>query len=73
MDTAIITIGIDPMIRLGPITLAWHGVTIAAGVLLGGLFAGREARRRGLDPERLQAMARSSSPEGWSAPGSSTS
>lgn len=44
------------MIRLGPVTLAWHGVTIAAGIVLGGLFAGREARRRRLDPERLMIM-----------------
>lgn len=44
------------MIRLGPITLAWHGVTIAAGILIGGLFAGREARRRGLDPRPLETM-----------------
>ena len=33
---AVITIGIDPMIHLGPITIAWHGLTIAIGVLIGG-------------------------------------
>ena len=56
MTSGFITIGIDPMIHLGPITLAWHGLTIAAGVVIGGLFAGREARRRGLDPQPLQTM-----------------
>lgn len=28
---AVITIGMDPTIELGPITLAWHGITIAIG------------------------------------------
>jgi hypothetical protein len=31
-----ITIGIDPTIEFGPITVAWHGLTIAVGVLDGG-------------------------------------
>ncbi len=48
-----ITIGIDPFIDLGPVTLAWHGLTIAIGIAAGGLLAGREARLRGLDPEPL--------------------
>jgi hypothetical protein len=36
---AVITIGIDPMIHLGPITIAWHGLTIAIGIVIGGLLA----------------------------------
>lgn len=56
-EAGTITIGIDPMIRLGPVTVAWHGLTIAIGILVGGLFAGRDARRRGLDPQPLQTMA----------------
>lgn len=56
MAAGVITVGIDPMIHLGPVTLAWHGLTIAAGVAIGGLFAGGEARRRGLDPQPLQTM-----------------
>jgi len=56
MVPGVINIGIDPLIRFGPITLAWHGLTIAAGVVIGGLFAGREARRRRLDPHPLQIM-----------------
>jgi hypothetical protein len=39
MPPAVITIGIDPEIHLGPITLAWPGLTIAIGVLVGGLAA----------------------------------
>lgn len=39
-----ITIGIDPTIELGPVTLAWHGLTIAIGILVGAAFAGRIAR-----------------------------
>jgi phosphatidylglycerol---prolipoprotein diacylglyceryl transferase len=53
---AVITIGIDPEIHLGPLTLAWHGVTIALGVLIGGLAAGRWARERGLDREPLYSL-----------------
>jgi phosphatidylglycerol:prolipoprotein diacylglycerol transferase len=54
MDSpATITIGIDPMIDLGPVTLAWHGITIALGILIGGLVAGRYARERELPTEPL--------------------
>src|SRR5215217_284346 len=51
-----ITIGIDPTIEIGPLTLAWHGITIALGILIGGVVAGLEARRRGLDREPLYAI-----------------
>ena len=54
---AVITIGIDPMIHLGPVTLAWHGLTIAIGILIGALLARAEMRARGLDPEPLQTLA----------------
>ena len=56
MELATITIGIDPRIELGPLTLAWHGLTIAIGILIGGLVAARDARRRGLDPQPLQTV-----------------
>jgi phosphatidylglycerol---prolipoprotein diacylglyceryl transferase len=54
---AVITIGIDPYIEIGPVTLAWHGLTIAVGILVGGLAAAYDARRRGLEPDRLYAIA----------------
>lgn len=51
-----ITIGIDPEFKVGPLTLAWHGLTIAVGILLGTLVAVRYARARGLDTERVQTL-----------------
>ena len=53
---SVITIGIDPTINLGPITIAWHGLTIAIGIVIGGLAVAHDARRRGLDPERVYAI-----------------
>jgi phosphatidylglycerol:prolipoprotein diacylglycerol transferase len=55
-DLAMITVGIDPTIEIGPLTLAWHGLTIAVGILVGGVVAARDARRRGLDPEPLYTV-----------------
>jgi phosphatidylglycerol:prolipoprotein diacylglycerol transferase len=51
-----ITIGIDPTIEIGPLILAWHGITIAVGILVGGVVARGEARRRDLDPEPLYSL-----------------
>jgi len=53
---SVITIGIDPTIEIGPITVAWHGLMIAVGIVVGGLAAAHDARRRGLEPERLYAV-----------------
>ena len=53
---AVITIGIDPTIEIGPVTLAWHGLMIAVGISVSGIAAAYDARRRGLEPERLFAM-----------------
>lgn len=53
---AVITIGIDPELRLGPVTLAWHGITIALGILLGAIIAARWLRRRGLDVDPLYTI-----------------
>src|ERR687898_685906 len=55
-DLSVITIGIDPTIEVGPITVAWHGLMIAVGIVVGGLAAAYDARRRGLEPERLYAV-----------------
>jgi len=49
-----IHIRIDPtLLRLGPITLAWHGVWLAGGVLVGFLLFLREGRKKGLDRDLL--------------------
>ena len=50
---SVITIGIDPTIELGPLTLARHGITIALGIVIGGVAAGLYARERGLDTSPL--------------------
>lgn len=56
MHPAVITIGIDPEIHLGPITLAWHGLMIAIGIIVGGVAAARYARERGLEIDPLYAI-----------------
>jgi phosphatidylglycerol:prolipoprotein diacylglycerol transferase len=53
---SVITVGLDPTIEVGPVTLAWHGLTIALGILIGGVVAGYEARRRGLDTAPLYTI-----------------
>lgn len=49
----VITIDIDPEFQLGPLTVAWHGLTIALGILTGALVAARWLRERGLDVEPM--------------------
>ena len=56
LPDAVITIGLDPDIDLGIVTLSWHGLTVALGFVVGGLLAGRVARHYGLDVEPLQAI-----------------
>lgn len=52
--SAVIHIRIDPiLVRLGPITIAWHGLWLAAGVLLGFLVFLHEGRRRGIERVHL--------------------
>lgn len=53
MSASVITIDIAPTLDVGPLTLSWHGLTIALGLLLGGWLATRVARKRGLDPDRV--------------------
>ena len=56
VSPAVITIGLDPEFRLGPLTLSWHGLTIAAGILAGGLLAGRWLRRQGLSADPMYTI-----------------
>lgn len=53
---AVITIGVPPEIHVGPVTLAWHGITIALGILAGAVAASRWLRGRGLDPDPLWTL-----------------
>lgn len=53
MNPSFIEISIDPMIEVGPVTVAWHGLTIALGLIVGGWLALRVGRERGLDEVRL--------------------
>jgi phosphatidylglycerol:prolipoprotein diacylglycerol transferase len=53
---SIITVNIDPNIQVGPVTVAWHGLMIAIGILVGGLAAARFARERGLELEPLYTI-----------------
>ena len=54
---SVITVGIDPTIELGPVTVAWHGLTIAIGILVGSLLAARAARERGFPSDPLYTIA----------------
>jgi phosphatidylglycerol---prolipoprotein diacylglyceryl transferase len=51
-----ITIGIDPTIEIGPLTVAWHGLTMAIGILIGAVAAARVLRERRLDPAELSPL-----------------
>lgn len=54
---AVITIGLDPYLHLGPVTLAWHGLTTALGVLVGAWVAARVAEQFRLSTEPLTTVA----------------
>ena len=53
---AVITIGIDPNIDIGPVTLTWHGLTIVFGIVVGTLVARRWTREADLDREPLLGL-----------------
>ncbi len=53
MSASVITIDIAPTFDVGPLTLSWHGLTIALGLVLGGFMAMRVAREGDLDPDRV--------------------
>lgn len=49
MSISVITIGIDPEYQLGPLTLSWHGITTALGIVLAVVLARRLAGEWALD------------------------
>jgi phosphatidylglycerol---prolipoprotein diacylglyceryl transferase len=51
------TISLAPTFDVGPLTLSWHGVMTAVGLLIGVVVAGRLARERGGDPDAVVGMA----------------
>jgi phosphatidylglycerol---prolipoprotein diacylglyceryl transferase len=57
VSMATITVGIDPYIDLGPVTLAWHGLMIAVGILVGALVAANVARQYGLPADPMMNVA----------------
>src|SRR5690606_181090 len=51
-------LAMDPIfVQIGPLAVRWYGLLIAAGVLVGAIWALRLAEKRGLDPEKLLDMA----------------
>lgn len=56
MSSAVITISIPPMIDIGPVSFAWHGLMIAVGILIGSWVVGRYLRERALSTEPLWAL-----------------
>lgn len=57
---------IDPIaLQIGPLTIRWYGVIMAIAVLVGVVLASREARRQGLDPERILDLALIAAPLSW--------
>lgn len=53
LQMATITINIDPMLHLGPVMIAWHGLMIGVGIVFGALLARRFSDEIGLDRDRL--------------------
>jgi prolipoprotein diacylglyceryltransferase len=68
---SVITINIDPNLHLGPVTVAWHGLPIAIGILVGGLAAARLAPDAASTSTRSTPSAGSSRWAASSAAGSS--
>ena len=57
MAIGVISIGIDPFIHIGPLTLAWHGLTIALGIGIGAWLGGRIAQEYGFSAEPIATIA----------------
>lgn len=52
-----IVIDVDPtIIQAGPFALRWYGLLVALAVIGGAWLGLREARRKGLDVEKMQSL-----------------
>lgn len=54
---AAITINLSPSFELGPLTVSWHGMMTALGLVVAAWVAAAFADRRGLDSERVITLA----------------
>ena len=54
---SVITVGLSPKIHLGPLTLSWHGLTIAIGILAGAKLASVFVTRLGLPTAPISTVA----------------
>ncbi len=53
----VITISIDPYLRLGPVAIAWHGLTIALGIAVGAAIAIGRLKQQGEDSDPVWVAA----------------
>lgn len=68
-----ITIDIDPVVlQVGGFALRWYSLTFGLGILAAVMLTLREARRAGLDSDKVANVAMWGSPPALSAPGCST-
>jgi phosphatidylglycerol---prolipoprotein diacylglyceryl transferase len=57
VSAATIIINVDPTIDIGPISLPWHGLTTALGIVIAAFLAYHVAGERGLRRERILDLA----------------
>jgi phosphatidylglycerol:prolipoprotein diacylglycerol transferase len=57
VSPATINIDVDAVLDLGPVSLPWHGLMTAIGIVLAAALASRFGAERGLDRERIFDLA----------------
>jgi phosphatidylglycerol:prolipoprotein diacylglycerol transferase len=57
-EETLITIGMDPILaRIGSLTIAWHGVLMSLGIIVGVLLTLYLSKRAGISPEAVLTIA----------------